>query len=247
MPDDKLLPPQRPSQTKIVATVGPACDAVDQLVELIRAGVDVFRINTAHGTRDDFQQRVDAIREAAGQVGQPVAILADLAGPKIRLGELPGDKLDCIAGERVRFVRGETATAPGDLVTTYPTLIDELDVGDRVMLADGTVSLVVERVDADAATCRIVQTGMVRSRQGVNLPGVKLSVETLGPVDRENAVWAARAGIDFVGLSFVRTADDVRQLKSLLRPSTPTPRSSPRSKSPRRWTNSTKSSGRPTP
>ncbi|MCX7424989.1 MAG: pyruvate kinase [Planctomycetia bacterium] len=214
MPDDKL--PPRPSQTKIVATVGPACNTIDELVELIRAGVDVFRVNTAHGTRDDFQQRVDAIREAAGKVGQPVAILADLAGPKIRLGVLPGDKLDCIAGQRVRFVRGETATASGDLVTTYPALLDELDVGDHVMLADGTVSLVVERVDADSATCRIVQAGLVRSRQGVNLPGVKLGVETLGPVDRENAVWAARAGIDFVGLSFVRAVGDVLQLKSLL-------------------------------
>ena len=94
--------------------------------------------------------------------------------------------------------------------------MDELAVGDRVLLADGTVSLVVEAVDADYAECRVVQPGVVRSRQGVNLPGVKLSVPALSDVDRENAVWAAQGGIDFVGLSFVRKADDVRQLKSLL-------------------------------
>ena len=93
MPDDKLPPPRRPSQTKIVATVGPACETATKLAELIRAGVDVFRLNTAHGTRDEHQQRVDAIREAAGKLGQPVGVLVDLAGPKIRLGELPGGQL----------------------------------------------------------------------------------------------------------------------------------------------------------
>lgn len=206
----------RPSQTKIVATVGPACATVDKLVELIHAGVDVFRVNTAHGSRDEHQQRVDDIREASRRANQPVAVLVDLAGPKIRLGELPGGLLRCVVGQQVRFVRGETAAAPGDLTTTYPTLVDELAVGDRVLLADGTVSLLVEHVAADAATCRVIQTGMIRSRQGVNLPGVKLSVPTLGPDDRDNAAWAVGAGVDFVGLSFVRAATDVRQLKSLI-------------------------------
>ena len=216
MSEAKLPPTRRPSQTKIVATVGPACDKPERITELIQAGVDVFRVNTAHGSREEHERRVAVIRESSRQLGQPVAILVDLAGPKIRLGELPKGQLRCVAGEQVRFLRGETANTPGDLVTTYPTLIDELSAGDRVMLADGTVSLVVEEVDADAATCRIVQTGLIRSRQGVNLPGVKLSVPALGERDRDNAAWAARAGIDFIGLSFVRSANDIRQLKSLI-------------------------------
>jgi len=95
-------------------------------------------------------------------------------------------------------------------------LIDELTPGDRVMLADGTVSLVVEETDADSALCRVIQPGTIRSRQGVNLPGVKLSAPALGPADLDNAAWAATADVDFVGLSFVRTADEIRQLKSLL-------------------------------
>jgi len=212
----KLPPNRRPSQTKIVATVGPACSGVDRLVELIQAGVDVFRVNTAHGSREEHQQRLDDIRDASGRAGQPIAILVDLAGPKIRLGQLPGDSLQCTAGEYVRFVRGDKATRPGDLVTTYEPLVDELAVGDRIMLADGIVALVVEHVEPDAATCRVIQSGQVRSRQGVNLPGVKLGVPTLGDVDRDNAEWAADAGVDFLGLSFVRSAGDVRELKSLI-------------------------------
>jgi len=207
---------RRPSQTKIVATIGPACEKPERLVELIQAGVDVFRVNTAHGSREEHQRHLDAVRQASRQAGQPVAVLVDLAGPKIRLGELPGGTLRCVAGERVRFVRGQKAVQPGDLVTTYEPLVDELAAGDRVLLADGLVALVVEHVEPDAATCRVIQSGQLRSRQGVNLPGVKLSVPALGPQDRDNAVWAAGAGADFLGLSFVRSADDVRQLKSIV-------------------------------
>ncbi|MBN2216347.1 MAG: pyruvate kinase [Pirellulales bacterium] len=216
MPEAKLPPNRRPSQTKIVATVGPACDMPEQLVELIRAGVDVFRVNTAHGTLDEHQRRIDDIRRASRELSQTAAILVDLAGPKIRLGELPGGKLRCAVGDRVRFVRGAEATRPGDLATTYAPLVDELAVGDRVLLADGLVALVVEQVEPDAVGCRVIQAGLLRSRQGVNLPGVKLSVPTLAEHDRENAAWAARAGADFIGLSFVRSADDVRQLKALI-------------------------------
>ena len=216
MPQDSLPAKRRPSQTKIVATVGPASEQPEQLLALIQAGVDVFRVNAAHGSREEHQQLVDNIRQASQQAGQPIAILVDLAGPKIRLGELPDGQYECMPNAIVRFVRGEKASHPDDLVTTYAPLIDELDIGDRVMLADGTVALRVEKLDADTATCRVVQSGLIRSRQGVNLPGVRLSVPTLGERDRDNAAWAVSAGIDFIGLSFVRSADDVRQLKSLV-------------------------------
>ena len=134
--------PRRPSQTKIVATVGPACGDRSRLAELIEAGVDVFRVNTAHGTREQHQARVDDIREASRSTGRVVAILVDLAGPKIRLGELPGGEFDCAADAQVRFVRGTESSAPNELTVTYERLVDELAPGDRVMLADGTVALV---------------------------------------------------------------------------------------------------------
>ncbi len=207
---------RRPSQTKIVATVGPACDSVEKLAELIAEGVDVFRVNTAHGDRREHQTRLDQIREAARSSGRVVATLVDLAGPKIRLGELPDGHMELTAGDAVRFVRGDVAARPGELTTTYERLVDELEPGDRVMLADGTVALTVEARDDDAATCRVAQGGLLRSRQGVNLPGVKLSAPALGATDRDNARWAAGAGVDFVGLSFVRSADEVRALAALL-------------------------------
>jgi pyruvate kinase len=209
---------QRASQTKIVATVGPASTDESVLRALIAAGVDVFRVNAAHGDRPEHQHRVDTIRRVSRAEGQPVAILVDLAGPKIRLGELPNGQLECHLDDPLRLVRGEISDRPDELTTTYPALVDELAEGDRVMLADGTVSLWVERVEADSAVCRVVQPGLIRSRQGVNLPGVKLSIPALGDSDRDNALWAARAGVDFLGLSFVRSAGDVRELKSLVAP-----------------------------
>ena len=223
----------RPSQTKIVATIGPACGEESQLADLVAAGVDVFRLNMAHGDRPEHQARLATIRSVAAQAGHPVAVLADLAGPKIRLGELPGGQLTCDAGDRLRFVRNlplpleegrqsddaseeEQDDVPRELTTTYEPLVDELAPGDRVMLADGTVALMVEEKGDEYALCRVVQSGEIRGRQGVNLPGVKLSVPTLGPADLDNAAWAAQSGVDFLGLSFVRSPDEVRQLKALI-------------------------------
>ncbi|MGD0654157.1 MAG: pyruvate kinase [Thermoguttaceae bacterium] len=224
---EQKLPIGRFSRTKIVATIGPACESLDRLKALIIAGVDVFRLNMAHGERREQEARLVTVRQAVVETGKFVAVLADLAGPKIRLGELPGGQMDCHAGDTIRFIRGTVARQARELTTTYEPLVDELAVGDRVMLADGTVGLVVEERGADYAQCRVVQPGLIRSRQGVNLPGVKLSVPALGPADRENAVWAARIGIDFIGLSFVRSADDVRQLKSLLASPHPSPLRAP--------------------
>jgi len=207
----------RPSQTKIVATIGPASSSVEQLTSLLAAGVDVFRLNMAHGGPEQQGVRLSAIRTASEKAGRPVAVLADLAGPKIRLGEISGDQLVCNAGEQVCFVRPSAAAAnPSALTVTYEPLLDELEPGDRILLADGIVSVTVETVSADKAVCRVVQPGVVRSRQGVNLPGVKLSVAALSDVDRTNAVWAAQNGIDFVGLSFVRKPEDIQQLKAIL-------------------------------
>ncbi|MEM9644817.1 MAG: pyruvate kinase [Planctomycetota bacterium] len=202
--------------TKIVATVGPACDSPAKLAELIEAGVDVFRINSAHGTREDHERVLAAIREACQLTGFHVGVLLDLAGPKIRLGQLQSDPLHCEWGMPLTFVRGDTSASPHELTSSYKRLIDELDVGDQVMLADGTVGLKVEKVDDQQAECRVVSPGEVRSRQGINLPGVKLSVSAMLPADVDNAIWAAKNQIDFISLSFVRTAADVNSLRQLL-------------------------------
>jgi len=205
------------ARTKIVATVGPACGTVEMLVKLIQAGVSVFRINTAHGTLLERQQKLTAVRAASEQVGRPVAVLVDLAGPKMRLGELFTDPTTCELGTTFRFVRGAKSKAADELTSTYTPLVSELAVGDNVMLADGTVSMTVTGKSADEVRCRVTGGGILRSRQGINLPGAKLSVTSLTEADMANATWAAKNGVDIVSLSFVRKPVDVLLLKELLR------------------------------
>jgi pyruvate kinase len=207
----------RTVRTKIVATVGPACRDEAGLRSLIEAGVDVFRLNMAHGSEEEHGETLARIHALSAAAGRSVGVLVDLAGPKIRLGELPGGAVECVEGAIVRFVRGSESRAVDEFTVTYERLIDELAVGDSVMLADGTIGLVVEDRSPDEVRCRVVQGGTVRSRQGVNLPGVKLSVAAMSPLDWRHAEWAAAAGADFVSLSFVRSAVEVKLLKELLR------------------------------
>jgi pyruvate kinase len=210
-------PPPAIVRTQIVAPVGPASRDEAALAGLVESGVDVFRLNMAHGSIAEHQETFDRIRRVAEAAGRPIGVLVDLAGPKIRLGELPGGAVECVEGGVVRFVRGRESPGGDGFTVTYERLIDELAAGDSVMLADGTISLVVESRSADEVRCRVVQGGVVRSRQGVNLPGVKLSVAAMSAADWQHAEWAAAVGADFVSLSFVRSPVEVKLLQELLR------------------------------
>jgi pyruvate kinase len=205
------------ARTKIVATVGPSCSTVEMLVRLIQAGVSVFRLNTAHGSQAERDEKLANIRAAEEKTGRFVGVLCDLAGPKIRLGTLVEDPTSCEVGEMFRFIKGNKSSSPDELTATYPTLVDELKVGDTVMLADGTVSMVVVSKKADEVACQVTGAGVIRSRQGINLPGTKLNVASLTEADMGNAVWAAKYGVQIVSLSFVRKAVDVLLLKELLK------------------------------
>jgi pyruvate kinase len=206
------------ARTKIVATVGPACGEIAQLTELVLAGADVFRLNMAHGGPEQQQVFVDRIRQVSRDLNQPIAILADLGGPKIRLGEIPGESIFCRRGDEFFFVDGESK-APNELTATYEPLLEELSVGDIVMLADGTVSMKVEEVKTGRVRTSVVQRGTIRSRQGINLPDVKLSAPAISVEDYQHAIWAAKAGVDYISLSFVRSPDEVRTLKDIVRSS----------------------------
>lgn len=205
------------ARTKTVATIGPASSSEEQLAQLIKAGVDVFRLNMAHGDLEMQQQNLDRIRAASRVANVPVAVLVDISGPKIRLGQLAQDPFRLRAGETVRFVPGEHSDQPYDLVTNYPKLLKELEPGDTVMLTDGTVRLEVVEITDTHASCKVIDGGTVRSRQGVNLPGVKLSVPAMDDEDKEHAIWGAQNGADFISLSFVRTPHEVEELKQMLR------------------------------
>jgi len=151
----------REARTKIVATVGPACEDEKILAELVIQGVDVFRINAAHGKQEDFARILSKIRSVREQVGFPVAVLLDLAGPKIRLGQLVQDPLEVDVGQELSFIRGNQANEPHELTSNYTKLIDEVGVGDRVMLADGTISMQVTEKTKDLLRC-VVNVLVVR-------------------------------------------------------------------------------------
>jgi pyruvate kinase len=183
---------------------------------MVNHGVDIFRINTAHGNQADFDRILTKIKNVRKLTGFPVAVLLDLAGPKIRLGELVRDPIELVIDSTVSFVRGDVSTSEREFCCNYERLIDELKVGDRVMLTDGTISLQVTECQPDRVECRVLGGGTVRSRQGINLPGVSLSVSAMRKEDIDNAIWAAQNDIDFVSLSFVRSAQDVHSLKHLI-------------------------------
>ena len=204
------------ARTKTVATVGPASRSPEVLAELIKAGVDIFRLNMAHGKKEDHETAIANIRKVADELEVPVGILVDLAGPKIRLGKLLNEPMILVNDEVVRFVRGKESKAPDELTCLYEPLIDEVKVGDAIVLADGIARLTVTEKKADELTCTVVDGGTIRSRQGVNLPATTLSIPALGEVDIKKAIWAAEQNVDFVSLSFVSTANDINQLKSLL-------------------------------
>ena len=202
-------------KTKIVATIGPSSGTAEKLEELVLAGVDVFRLNFAHGAHDWLAERVQDIRSISKRHDRPIAILGDLSGPKIRLGELPEEGLALHESQICRFAR-EADETPTTLTSTYDQLIDDVTVGDRILMADGTVSLRVVQTDDEVVTCVVVQPGLIRSRQGINLPGVALSTPSITEKDRADLEFAIQQDVDFVGLSFVRSAQDIRDLRALI-------------------------------
>jgi pyruvate kinase len=205
-------------RTKIVATVGPASSAPDVLRRLIEAGVGVFRLNFSHGTHEAHSAVVSRVRAASRELGCHVGILQDLCGPKMRLGSIPGDVIDCAVGDEYTLV-SQGSGAPGELTCSYASLPDDLKTGETVLFADGTAAMEVVGREPGRARLRVTLAGRLRSRQGLNLPGSDLAVESLTDKDLRDLDWTARHGhdVDFVGLSFVRTAEDVQRLRRELR------------------------------
>ena len=213
-----LISRQKLVKTRIIATVGPASESIEVLRELVASGVDIFRLNFAHGQHAWLSELVRKIRQVSTELGCPVGILGDLSGPKIRLGEIPGGEVVCSDGATFRFIRGMKSDVATDLTCTYEPLIDDVKAGDRILLADGTVAMVVIEKDPDAGwvKCLVVQSGKLRNKQGVNLPGVALSTPSVTEKDRKDLEWALQNQLDFIGLSFVRQAEDIRQLQKLI-------------------------------
>jgi pyruvate kinase len=204
-----------PNRTKIVATIGPGSRTHAVLRKLIEVGVDVFRLNFSHGTHDEHSEVLADIRTLSRELGQHVAILQDLCGPKIRLGPIPGDEVACALGEEFMLVAERSSNGRHELTCSYPELPNELKLGETILFADGTVAMVVTHTEPGRAWLKVTLAGQLRSRQGLNLPGSELAVKSLTDKDLNDLDWTRQHAkdVDFVGLSFVRSADDVARLR----------------------------------
>ncbi len=209
--------------TKIVATLGPASDAPEKLRDLISAGVDVFRLNASHGEWPDHARRIVAVRAAAAEAGRHIGILLDLQGPKIRLGKFAGGSCILRAGARFRITT-EHVLGTCDLASTgYAELAQDVKAGNRVLLADGAVELLALSSDGVTVEFEVVVGGAIGDRKGINLPGVQVSAPSVTEADERNLSAGLAAGVDMIAQSFVRTADDVRHLRSLMGQGAPVP------------------------
>jgi pyruvate kinase len=203
-----------PRRTKIVATIGPASSSGEAIEALVRAGVDAARLNFSHGSHGEHREMARLVRETQTATGRPLALIADLQGPKLRVGELPAP-FSLVRGQEV-IVVAASAAHDGDLPVSPAVIGEVLRPGNEVLIDDGAVRLAVEEVDAGRARCTVVVGGIVTSHKGVNLPGVALPIPSLTEKDRSDLELALRLEVDYVALSFVRTASDVRELHDLI-------------------------------
>ena len=203
-------------RTKIVATLGPATGRASAISALLHAGVNVLRINASHGTAETRGEWIAAIRSVADKSDQPVAVLLDLQGPRIRVGDLPAPR-ELTAGQQVVFAPEEIARGD-ELPTTYDRLAADARVGSRILLNDGLLSVEVTAVDAPRVRGRVVDGGILTAHKGMNLPGVQVSAPALTEKDREDVQDALKVGVDYLALSFVRRPEDIEELRRLVPP-----------------------------
>ena len=205
-------------RTKIVATVGPAIAQPDRLREVIEAGATTLRLNFSHGTHEDHQRSIRLIRQISYEINQPVAILQDLQGPKIRLGKFAEGAIILHNGDRFTLTSQPTTGTRDHSWVTYPLLAEEVPMGATILLDDGKVEMQVEGVDPSAGNlhCRVIVGGELSNAKGVNFPGVNLSVKPLTDKDRVDLQFGLDQGVDWIALSFVRNPEDVLEIKELI-------------------------------
>ncbi len=197
-------------RVKIVATLGPATAGRERLKELLRAGADMVRINAAHGSPEERARMIDDVRAAAGELGKMIPILFDLRGLKIRTGPLANNEpVPFARGSEVIVVPEPVPTEPGIIGIDYPNLLDVIGPGSRILISDGLIELLVDRIEADRAVCHVGRGGLLLGRQGVTLPGAAIVGGALTPADREDVAFAVAHGVDFLGLSFINDASDL--------------------------------------
>ena len=201
--------------TKIIATMGPAVATAEKVDAMVAAGMDVARLNFSHGDHDLHGRFADWVRQAASNHNRPVALLQDIQGPKLRVGTFRDGGIDLVAGSEVRLISGDHSADSSEIPVGYDALIEDVAVGDRVVLADGMVTLDIVGVDGDALVASVVLGGELSDHKGCAFPDSELSVATITPKDEVDLEFGLSIGFDYIAASFVRTGDDVERVRSL--------------------------------
>jgi len=203
-------------KTKIVCTLGPASANLRIVRRMVRAGMDAARLNFSHGTHAEHSELLKKVRRAARDAGRPVAVIQDLSGPKLRIGEIAGDSVELKPGQRF-VLTARQVPGNGQVVSVnHPSLPRELQSGDVVLLADGMIELKVQKIEDEDVICRVVIGGRLSSRKGINVPQRRLSIKAFTEKDRADLLWGIRNGVDLVAVSYVRCAEDLNEVRAFL-------------------------------
>lgn len=204
-------------RTRIVATLGPASSDLESLEQLMQAGMNVARLNYSHGTHEEHRQRLENVHAVAGKLGIAMACLQDLSGPKIRTGKIAGaDGVMLKTGAQFVLTTEPVEGTAERVSTSYQYLPKDVKPGERILLDDGSIEIEVESIHGNDVLTRVINGGQLKSNKGINLPGTTLSISALTDKDKSDALHGAAIGVDFMALSFVRTAADVTELKDFL-------------------------------
>ncbi len=203
-------------KTKIICTIGPASQDEDKLRELMLAGMNVARLNFSHGTHEEQKKKFDSICKVRGELGLPVATLLDTKGPEIRLRDFENGKVELVAGQRFTLTTEEILGTSERAAISYKNLKDDISVGGSILIDDGLIEMIVEEITETDIVCRVINGGFVSNHKGINVPGAVLSMPYISDVDRADIEFGAANGFDFLAASFVRTKEDVLEVRRIL-------------------------------
>jgi pyruvate kinase len=203
-------------RTKIIATIGPASSSPAIIAKLIRAGMNAARLNFSHGERKDHKRRIRMIRQAAAKAGKQIALIQDLQGPKLRVGNMTDDAVALKRGNEVTLSTRNVLGTSKMISVTYPRLKKDLKVGNTILLDDGRLGLRVIKSVAAGLTCRVVRGGVLKSHKGMNFPDARLTLPSLSHKDKEDLLFGIEQGVDYIALSFVRTAEDILRARHFI-------------------------------
>ncbi|MDU7706374.1 MAG: pyruvate kinase, partial [Clostridium sp.] len=203
-------------KTKIICTLGPATDREGVLEQLAREGMDVARFNFSHGNYEEQKKRLDELKAVRQRLDKPIAALLDTKGPEIRLCRFKEGRVELQEGQEFLLTPEEIEGTQEAVSVTYADLYKDVKPGDSILIDDGLVGLVVERIEGSSVICRVVNGGVISDHKGVNLPGVSVNMPFISQKDREDILFGIREGFDFIAASFTRSAEDVNEIRQIL-------------------------------